>query len=130
MTLKPKTVFLVDALGAAVTSVLLIGVLKPFHEYFGMPQDILKILSMLALAISIFSFCCFVFLNNNTQIFLRTIIVANLTYCILTLGLTIYHYDKLTLLGITYFTGEILVIVCLVYFEFKTLKAFRKNIGK
>jgi len=130
LTLKPKTVFLIDALGATLTTIFLIAGLKTFNEYFGMPQETLTILSILALALAIYSFFCFAFLPNNTQKLLKPVIVANLTYCILTLGFVIYYYNKLTILGLTYFVGEILIICGLVYIEIKTLKANRQNINK
>jgi len=127
LTLKPKTVFLIDALGAALTAIFLIAVLKTFNEYFGMPQETLTILSILALVLAIYSFSCFVFLDNNSQKLISPIIVANLAYCILTLVLAIYYYNKLTILGLIYFVGEILIICGLVYIELKTLKATREN---
>jgi len=128
LALQPKTVFLVDGVGAILTAFLLITALKTFHEYFGMPRETVTILSILALILAIYSFSCFAFSDNNSQKLLRPIIVANLTYCILTLGLVIYFYDKLTILGLTYFVGEILIICGLVCIELKTLKASRHHI--
>jgi hypothetical protein len=130
LTLKPKTVFLIDALGATLTTIFLIAGLKTFNEYFGMPQETLTILSILALVLAIYSFFCFAFIDNNAQKLLRPIIVANFTYCILTLGFVVYFYNKLTIFGLTYFVAEILVICGLVYIELKTLKASRQNISK
>jgi len=130
LTLKSKTVFLIDGLGATLTTILLIAVLKTFNQCFGMPRKTLTILSILALILAIYSFSCFAFSHNNPQKLLRPIIVANLTYCILTLGLVIYFYNKLTILGLAYFVGEILIICGLVYIELKTLKALRQNISK
>jgi len=123
LSFKPKTVFLIDALGATLTAIFLIAGLKTFNEYFGMPQDTLTMLSILASVLAIYSFFCFVFLDNNTQKFLRPIIVGNLTYCILTLGFVIYYYNNLTILGLTDFVGEILIICEIVYIDLKALKA-------
>ena len=129
LTLKPKSVFLVDGVGAVLTAFLLITVLKTFNEYFGMPRETLTILSILALILAIYSFSCFAFSDNNSQKLLKPIIVANLTYCILTLGLVVYFYNKLTILDLTYFGGEILIIGGLVYIELKTLETSRTSIG-
>jgi len=129
LTLKPRSVFLVDGVGAVLTAFLLITVLKTFNEYFGMPRETLTILSILALILAIYSFSCFAFSDNNSQKLLKPIIVANLIYCILTLGLVIYFYNKLTILGLTYFGGEILIIGGLVHIELKTLEASRTSIG-
>jgi len=130
LTLKSKTVFLIDGLGAALTTILLISVLKTFNEYFGMPRDALTILSLLALILAIYSFSCFAFSDKNSEKLLKPIIAANLTYSILTLGFVIYFYNELTILGLIYFIGEILIICGLVYIEIKTLKASRQNISK
>ena len=129
LTLKPRSVFLVDGVGAVLTAFLLITVLKTFNEYFGMPRETLTILSILALILAIYSFSCFAFSDNNSQKLLKPIIVANLTYCILTLGLVVYFYNKLTILGLTYFGGEILIIGGLVYIELKTLETSRTSIS-
>lgn len=130
LTLKPKKVFLIDAFGAALTTVFLNSILKTYNEYFGMPIEILTVLSILAFVLAIYSFSCFVLLENNTQNFLIPIIVANLSYCILTIGIVTYYYNKITILGLAYFVGEILLICLLVYIELKTLEVSRQNKSK
>ena len=122
-TWKPKTVFLMDGLGASLTSFLLVTVPKYFSEYFGMPQEALTLLSTLALIFAIYSFSCFAFLGNNAVKLLKPIIIANLSYCVLTLGLVIHFYNELTGWDLAYFLGEILIICGLVYIEVKTLSA-------
>lgn len=128
-TWKPKTVFLMDGLGASLTSFLLVTVPKYFSEYFGMPQEALTLLSALALIFAIYSFSCFAFLGNNAVKLLKPIIIANLSYCALTLGLVIYFYNELTGWDLAYFLGEILIICGLVYIEVKTLKQLGKIRG-
>lgn len=129
LTSKPKTVFLIDGLGAVLTAIILMAVLRHFNDYFGMPREALAILSIAALIFAVYSFSCFVFLDNNAQKLLRPIIVANLTYCVLTLSLVLYFYNRLTILGIAYFVGEVLIICGIVYMELKTLKANSQNIS-
>jgi len=127
LTFKTKIVFLIDSLGASLTAILLFVVLKPFNEYFGMPTEVLTILCILALILAIYSFSCFAFSDNNSPKLLKIIIVANLTYCLLTLGLVIFFYNKLTILGITYFFGEILIICGIVYIEIKTFNKVKQT---
>ncbi|GAA4006997.1 hypothetical protein GCM10022408_18600 [Hymenobacter fastidiosus] len=122
LNLKPKTVFLLDGLGAVLTAVILTEVLKTFNEYFGMPRKALTLLSILALIFAVYSFSCFAFSGTDSPKLLKPIIGANLTYCVLTLGLVIYFYNQLTVLGLTYFVGEILLICGLVCIEIKALK--------
>ena len=120
--LNSKSIFLMDGLGAAITTILLVVVLKRHNEYFGMPQDILTIISILALILSIYSFSCFAFSKSNLPKLLKIIIVANLIYCFLTLNLVIYFSNQLTIFGLLYFVGEILIICSLVMIELKILK--------
>ena len=120
--LKPKTIFLVDGLGAFATASILFVMQWRFQEYFGMPQEILSVLSMIAVAFAVYSISCFFFQSRNWRIFLKTIMTANLLYCCLTTGLVIYYYSTLSILGLTYFLAEIAVIAGLVYIEFQTLK--------
>jgi len=124
LTRKPKTIFLIDGIGALVTTILLFGVLRPFNQYFGMPRETLFILAIIAGLMAIYSFSCFVLLENNWRKWLRPIIVANSLYCILTIGFIIYFYPQLTILGLIYFGGEILVIFGIVGIELQTLSIF------
>jgi hypothetical protein len=119
---KPKVIFLVDALGAFATASVLFLVQWRFREYFGMPREVLSLLSMIAFAFSVYSFSCFLFINRNWRIFLNAIMTANLLYCCLTTGLVIFYYSTLAILGLTYFLAEIAVIAGLVYIEFQTWK--------
>ncbi len=121
LLLKPKRLFLIDGLGAFLTAFFLFAILRTFNEYFGMPQTTLVFLSIIALAFSFYSFCCFFLVNNNWHPFLRAITIANLLYCCLTLGLVIYNYPRLTFLGVTYFLLEIIIVCGLVFLEINVL---------
>ena len=121
LALNPKRLFLIDSLGAFFTALLLFAILRTFNEYFGMPKTTLDFLSIIALAFSVYSFCCFFLVNKNWHPFLRAIIIANLLYSCLTLGLVIYNYPRLTILGVTYFLLEIVVVCGLVFFEINVL---------
>jgi len=87
-----------------------------------MPQSILTILSIIAFAFCVYSICCFFFVNKNWKPFLQAISIANILYCCLTLGLVVYYYPQLTILGITYFSLEIIIVCGLVFFERRTLR--------
>ncbi len=125
---KSKMVFLLDGLGAALTSILLIAVLKPWNEYFGMPKNYLLILSIFAFGLALYSLSCFRFLKNNHRKFLKLLIFLNVSYIIFTLILIINFYHDLTILGLLYFTLEILIIGGLVFIERKSL--LHKNVSK
>lgn len=126
--ITPKKLFLIDSLGALLTAFLLFFVLKRFDDYFGMPKHILNYLSVIAFAFFLYSFTCHIFLKRNWKTFLKIIITANLLYTFLTFSLVIYHLKILTLLGIIYFILEIIIVLVLVSFEIRTLRA--KTEGK
>ena len=118
---SPKRLFLIDSIGALLTAFLLGTVLTRFEVVFGMPKTILYYLSLIALLISIYSICCHFLLNGNWKPYLKGIIIANLTYCLMSIGLIVCFYQKLTFIGLFYFISEILIIIILVAVELKTL---------
>jgi hypothetical protein len=111
---KPKAIFLVDGLGAFATASILFLVQWRFREHFGMPREIISLLSIIAFTFAVYSILCFLFLKRNWGIFLMAIVIANLLYCCLTIGLI-------------YFLAEIAVIVGLVFVELQILKLINQK---
>ena len=122
---KPKALFLLDGLGAALTSCSLFFVLRQYNNYFGMPVSILTYLSLIGLIYSVFSISCYFFLKDNWTPYLRIIGIGNFFYCILTMKFLYTYYNDLTLLGMLYFLAEILIIVLLVYIELRVANMVR-----
>jgi len=112
-----KQLFLIDAIGAAVTAYFIGIVLVKFDAYFGMPRQVLYVLATIALIFWVYSTCRYLFIKRNFKPFLKLIIFANLLYCCLTIALLFFYFKQLTILGFVYFIGEILVIVGLVLIE-------------
>lgn len=123
----PKKIFLIDAIGAFLTAFLLFAVLRTWNEYIGMPKKTITILSVIALIFCFYSTFCFLINNRNRRFFLKIITASNLLYCCLTLVLLIYHFHELTIIGIIYFAGEILIICSLIYIELAILKSIKQN---
>ncbi len=117
LTLNPKSLFLIDGLGALLTAFLVGIVLRIFEDAFGIPQKYLCVLSILACIFAVYSMSCYFFVGKNWRIYLKIIAVANLMYCLLTAVFVMLLYQQITILGIIYFTGEILIILGLVYVE-------------
>lgn len=115
-----KQLFLVDSLGALLSAVMLGVVLVRFEPYFGMPSDVLYMLSLMASVFCIYSFTCYVSHIKNRSPFLKVIAVANLMYGCISLILMIYYFSKLTLLGITYFVIEKIIVLFLAVWECTT----------
>lgn len=127
LTGKPKALFLIDSLGAMLTAFFLFVILRNFNEYFGMPTIILTYLSAIAACFFIYSTVCFFFLKENWTPFIRAISIANLLYCVLTMGLMIVYYPILTIIGIIYFLLEITIVCGLVYIELHVATAIKRN---
>ena len=116
MTLDGKSVFLLDGAGALL-SLLLLGLVLPLLQtWVGMPINVLFLLAVWALGYGIYSFSCYGFAKNR-RFWLRNLIIANLVYCAATLGLVIFHYEVMTLLGMVYFGLEAVVIFAVVSVE-------------
>ncbi|TDO95653.1 hypothetical protein [Flavobacterium sp. 245] len=120
---KPKTIFLIDAVGALLTFAILFFVLRTFNSLFGLSKTTFKYLSLLALFFSFYSFACFFLAKNNWKLYLKIICTANILYCILTFGILIYNYKSISIFGLVYFIGEIAVISGLVLLEIKAIKS-------
>ena len=118
ITSNPKKLFLVDSLGAVLTAFFLGVILVRFEDSFGMPKTILYFLSSIACIYAIYSMCCYFILPNIWGPYLmKGIIIANLVYCCLTIVLVFYFYQKLTILGLSYFLLELLIISGLIIIE-------------
>jgi hypothetical protein len=128
---NPKQIFLIDGFGALVTTFSLAVVLVIFESHFGMPRKILYILSFAACIFAIYSFSCALRMPEKWQPFLKAIAIMNFMYCCATFFLLYYFYENLTILGLTYFILEIIVILILVKIEFMlATKTFNINTTK
>ena len=125
---NPTKIFLIDGIGASLTASLLTVVVIPFNKEFGMPQGALYCLAIIACIFLIYSFCCAYIKSDNWPFLLRIISIANSVYCILTVTLLINFTNTVTLLGFAYFTGEIIIILSLVFMELRVAKKWRPRI--
>ena len=119
---KTKNIFLLDGFGALLTTLLIFFVLRTFNDFFGLSKSILGYLAALALVFSIYSIFCYFLVSDNWKSFLKIICIANIFYCVLTFGVVIFNYQNISILGIIYFLGEIIVIVGVVYLEITVIK--------
>jgi hypothetical protein len=118
---NPKKLFLIDSLGALLTAFLLGTILTRLEEHFGMPRKVLYLLSILACIYAVYSISCYFFAGVYWRPFLKLIAIANLIYCCIITVVVISFYRALTILGLTYFLGEVLIIGGLVYIEALTI---------
>ncbi|WP_157766060.1 hypothetical protein [Aquimarina aggregata] len=121
ISIAPSKLFLVDSLGALVTATLLGLVLSRFETFFGIPKQVLYILSSIALLFSFYSFFCYLFLIKNWKPFLKIITLANIIYCCSTIVVLIYFARQLTPASIAYFVTELFIIGILIHVEIRAV---------
>lgn len=114
---KPKILFLIDSMGALLSTLLLFVIQQHFISDIGIPKPVLSILWPIAACLFIYSAGCFLLLKGEWTFFIPIIVSANSLYCLLTLILLFLHYKGLTNLGLAYFSAETAVICTLVYIE-------------
>ena len=119
--------FLIDALGALVSALFLGVVLVHYQALIGMPVKVLYILALIPCLFLIYDLLCYSFVKNNWPPYLKTIAIANLGYCDVSIILVIYHFKKLTALGIGYFALEIILIVLISVIELRVVAQAAKT---
>lgn len=124
--LQPKTIFLIDGMGALVSAILLGLVLAKLETFFGLPKNVLHVLAGIALLLAVYSLSNAFIQPANPSKRLKLIAVANLLYCLLTIVLLLVFYPKLTMFDVFYFIGELLIILSLVFIELSAAAASRK----
>ena len=116
-----KVVFLIDAIGALLSALFIFIILNYFENQIGLPAKTLIFLIIIAIVLSIFSFCCYLIQNNNLKQNLKVISRANILYCILTIFTLFAYRQVITKLGLLYFIFEIFIIFIIVKVELKTI---------
>lgn len=117
LNFSTKNWLLFDGLGAIITAIMCLVVAR-LESFFGMPKEVMLVLSGVALCFAAFSFFSYLFVTNDIKKYLSIILTANITYCLATFILAVIHIEKLTGFGIAYFTGEITIVAILVYGEY------------
>lgn len=121
LTQKPKTLFLINSLGALLTALFLFVILRNFTPYIGMPKKVLNVLWPTAACFFFYSATCFILLKGKWTLFITIISFVNSLYCLLILILLFVYYKQLTNLGLAYFSLETAIICALVYIELQVL---------
>ena len=119
MTLSSKRLFLIDAVGALFSSIMLGLVLTRFQNIFGIPVSILKILAIIPIGFIVFDIFSFYAHHSRTSIDLKTIAMLNCLYCLLSLILTFTHRDQILVMGWLYILSEIIIVLYLARIEYR-----------
>lgn len=114
---NPKTIFILDGLGALLSAFLLGVVLVKLERFFEIPKEALYILAIIPCVFAIYDLYCWLFIKKGFGKYLKIIAYANLLYCFLSLAMAIYHYQVITYLGWIYIIIEIAIILFIVKIE-------------
>ncbi|TGM48224.1 hypothetical protein EHQ92_10145 [Leptospira biflexa] len=114
---QPYTIFLLDALGASLSLLVLFAVIVPFQPYFGMPLEVLQKLGILAGIMFFYSNTCFMQKPKHWKWFLLGVMIGNLTYCGISMYFLFQNWIVLQPLGAVYFIWEKIVILAIVAYE-------------
>ena len=115
---NPQNLFLLDGIGAILSAALLGVVLVKLEEFFGIPKQTLYFLASFPVLFALYDFYHFAQKGAANAIFLKGIAVANIAYCLLSLGVTFYHHSTLTLFGCLYVLGEVMIVIALAMLEY------------
>ncbi|MFK7933186.1 MAG: hypothetical protein AB8G22_06725 [Saprospiraceae bacterium] len=119
---NPRQLFFWDGIGALASATLLGLVLPRFTDFFGMPAAALYILAIIPVFFMAYDALCYWFAAENWRPWLRGIAVMNLLYCVLSIYYLTQHWEALTIWGWIYFVGELVIIVLLVWVEWRTAR--------
>jgi hypothetical protein len=125
---NPRHIFLTDGLGALVSTVSLV-VVASLETLFGMPKAVLFKLMPIAAVLMACSLSCYLIQPKSWTFCLTLIAIANILYSCVIAALVLYHFHKLTALGVTYFFIEILILIFLSGIELRltSYKQGQKN---
>jgi len=121
---KPKAIFLVDSIGAFLSAFCLLIISRFFSDFFGINPSTLQLLTILPIVFCIYSACCYLLIIRGYKPFILIIAIANFLYCLITMVLIFTHYSELTILGLSYFILELMIIGIIVYLEFDISSKF------
>ena len=119
---SPKKIFLIDGLGAILSSFLLGVVLVKLENVFGIPSSTLYFLATLPIFFAIFDFYCYLIDDNKLGHYLNVIATVNLLYCCLSIRFAFNHFGTITNFGWAYILIEVLIIIFLAILELKAAK--------
>ena len=121
---NPKQLFLIDGIGAVASAFMLRIVLVQLESYIGIPASSLYILAAFPVLFATYDLVCYLKLNHRIGPFLKGIAMMNLSYCLLSAGLAVFHAATITLWGWTYFSAELLIVVSIAIWELKTAHSY------
>ena len=122
MELSRTNIFLLDAIGALISAISLGIILPLLQSHIGLDKDLLYILAGIAILFACCSLCSHYLKPIKWRLFLRIIIIANISYGLLTLSLVLYKYQTVGPIGKLYFILELIVLTLIISLEIRVLR--------
>lgn len=122
-TIQTRTLFIVDAVGAAISALILGVVLMRFDHIFGMPREALIVLAAIPAAYLVYDLVCLATKRAQQARFMLIIALLNLGYCCISALFAFQNARSLTTVGWAYFVGEILLVFALAFTELRAAHA-------
>jgi hypothetical protein len=124
---KPMLILLVDGLGAILTTLLLVFLVPILDPFWVNLNPFYTILPLISGILAFTSLATFFFFKTNWLIYLRFVVTANIGYCLFSLFILVFDWNYVSILVITYFSLEILIVLLLVYLELTIISAHKKS---
>ena len=119
---NPKQLFLLDAIGALVSAMMLGVVLVHFQEFFGIDSNTLYFLASFPMLFAVIDIYGYLLTIKRIGRFLQLIALLNLGYCLISLGAVILLHEGISVLGWTYILLEIIILLFLGMLEWQVGK--------
>ena len=122
--INQNNIFLIDAVGATISAILLYLLFIRLHPYFGLPITVAKFLLVFPIVLAINSYIYHFLPFKKTRKMLKITAYLNLLYCLLTFTIVVVYYNNLTNLGVMYYITEKTIVISFAIFELKLSKIY------
>lgn len=117
--MNPKSYFIIDYLGALISSCMIGIVLVRYESFFGIPSEILYWLAAFPILFAIYDLMCYFFASDHISRWLKGIAVMNISYCIFSIIAAYYHAQSITIYGWLYIILEVIIVIYIAYREWR-----------
>jgi len=116
-SLFPRKLILLDFSGALVSAFMLGVVLVHWNSFFGIPVYALYVLAVIPCFFALYGLSIYAVESANAHAFLKNIAYLNLTYCIFSVAVAVFHAESIKPAGWVYLLVEILIVLLLARLE-------------
>jgi hypothetical protein len=117
-----RSIFIIDGIGAILTSLFMFFLLAPNHDFIGIPKHHLVTFGKIAVVLGFYSFSTFFGFKRPGPLFFYLISFFNLGYLLYTTTILIHQIHLVKIWGWLYFSGEIAILFALIVVEWQTAR--------